>query len=98
MGNTGGNDNFLYKFNKTVSDQLIFSHYTTGRDFLAQYGMELVAEAGGPGPPIWNTCPVDAIKALGNVSIPRGEFWIRHRNMFLIKEVASASHTYGLAC
>ena len=92
----GGNDNFLYKFNKTVSDQLIFSHYTTGRDFLAQYGMELVAEAGGPGPPIWNTCPVDAIKALGNVSIPRGEFWIRHRNMFLIKEVASASHTYGL--
>jgi len=39
---------------------------------------------------------VDALKALGNVSIPRGEFWIRHRNMFLIKEVASASHIYGL--
>jgi len=92
----GGNDDFLYKFKKTVSDQLIFSHYTTGRDFLAKYGMELVAEAGGPGPPIWDTCPVDALKALGNVSIPRGEFWIRHRNMFLVKEVASASHIYGL--
>jgi hypothetical protein len=92
----GGNDEFMYKFKKTISDQLILSHYTTGRDFLAKYGMELVAEAGGPGPPIWETCPVDALKALGNVSVPRGEFWIRHRNMFLIKEVSSASHIYGL--
>ncbi len=91
-----GNDEFLYTFKKTVSDQLIFSHYTTGRDFLKEYSMDLVAEAGGPGPPIWNSCPVDALKALGNVSIPRGEFWIQHRNMFLIKEVASASHIYGL--
>lgn len=91
-----GNDKFMYDFHKTISDQLILSHYTTGRDFLAEYGLELVAEAGGPGPPIWNSCPVDALKALGNVSIPRGEFWIRHRNMFLIKEVASASHIYGL--
>jgi hypothetical protein len=92
----GGNDKFLYNFRKTVSDQLILSHYTTGRNFLGEYGIELVAEAGGPGPPIWNSCPVDALKALGNVSVPRGEFWIRHRNMFLIKEVASASHIYGL--
>jgi hypothetical protein len=35
------------------------------------------------------------LKALGTVSVPRGEFWIQHRNMFLIKEVASASHIYG---
>jgi len=92
-----GNDSFLYDFAKTVSDQLIFSHYTTGSDFLADYGMDLVAEAGGPGPPIWDSCPVDALKALGNVSIPRGEFWVRNRhNIFLIKEVASASHIYEL--
>jgi hypothetical protein len=92
-----GNDTFLQQFKQTVSDQLIFSHYTTGRDFLAGYGIELVAEAGGPGPPVWNTCPVDAVKALGNVSVPRGEFWIRNRhNIFLIKEIASASHIYGL--
>ena len=90
-------DDFLYQFKKTVSDQLIFSHYTTGRDFLADYGIDLVAEAGGPGPPIWNSCPVDALKALGNVSIPRGEFWIRNRhNLFLVKQIASASHIYGL--
>ena len=86
---------FLYDWEKTLSDQLIFSHYDTGRRFLEEYGIELIAEAGGPGPPIWNTCPVDALKALGNVSVPRGEFWIRHRNMFLVKEISSASHIYG---
>ena len=92
-----GNEKFLYQFKKTVSDQLILSHYITGRDFLAEYGIDLVAEAGGPGPPIWNSCPVDALKALGNTSIPRGEFWVRNRhNLFLVKEIASASHIYGL--
>ena len=88
-------EKFLYDFHQTVSDQLIYSHYQTGTEFLKEYNADLVGEAGGPGPPIWNTCPVDALKALGNVTIPRGEFWIRHRNMFLIKEVASASHIYG---
>lgn len=88
-------DQFLYDYKHTVSDLLIHSHYETGSQFLAKYKMDFVGEAGGPGPPIWNTCPVDALKALGNVTIPRGEFWIQHRNMFLIKEVASASHIYG---
>jgi alpha-L-rhamnosidase len=86
---------FRYDFNQTVSDQLIYSHYQTGTEFLKKYNAELVSESGGPGPPIWDTCPVDALKALGNVSTPRGEFWIQHRNMFLIKEVSSASHIYG---
>ncbi|MEE4117249.1 MAG: glycosyl hydrolase [Marinilabiliaceae bacterium] len=92
-----GNDSerFLYDWKKTISDQLIYSHYTTGREFLKKYNIELVAEAGGPGPPTWDTCPVDALKALGNVSVPRGEFWVQHRNIFLVKEVASASHIYG---
>ena len=91
----GESERFLYDWKKTVSDQLIFSHYTTGRKFLEEYDIDLVAEAGGPGPPTWNTCPVDALKALGNVTVPRGEFWVRHRNIFLVKEVASASHIYG---
>jgi hypothetical protein len=86
---------FRYDFNQTVSDQLIYSHYQTGTEFLKNYNAKLVAESGGPGAPVWETCPVDALKALGNVSVPRGEFWIKHRNMFLIKEVASASHIYG---
>lgn len=92
---TSKSEGFLYDWTKTISDQLIFSHYITGREFLKTYNIDLVAEAGGPGPPTWSTCPVDALKALGNVSIPRGEFWVQHRNIFLVKEVASASHTYG---
>jgi hypothetical protein len=88
-------DKVLYDFKKTVSDRFIFSHYHTGTEFLKKYGAELYAEAGGPGPPVANSCPVDALKALGSVSVPRGEFWIRHRNMFLIKEISSAAHIYG---
>ena len=88
-------ERFRYDFKQTVSDQLIYSHYQTGTEFLKKYNAQLVSESGGPGPPIWDTCPVDALKALGSVSVPRGEFWIKHRNMFLIKEVSSASHIYG---
>jgi hypothetical protein len=87
---------FEYDYKKTVSDLLIFSHYTTGSEVCAQYGLELAGEAGGPGPPIWDSCPVDALKALGNVDIPRGEFWIKNQNnIFLVKEIACASHIYG---
>ncbi len=93
----GKYDQFLYQFRKTVSDQLILSHYSTGSRFLADYGIDLVAEAGGPGPPIWDSCPVDALKALGNVPLPRGEFWVQNPyHIFLVKEIASASHIYGL--
>ena len=89
-------DRFQYDYKKTVSDLLIYSHYTTGSEVCEEYGVELVAEAGGPGPPFWESCPVDALKALGNVHIPRGEFWLGNpRNLFLIKEIASASHIYG---
>ncbi|HEC44711.1 MAG TPA: hypothetical protein ENI20_17990 [Bacteroides sp.] len=87
---------FNYDYRKTVSDLLIFSHYTTGTEICAEYGMTRTAEAGGPGPPIWETCPVDALKALGNVGVPRGEFWMGNpRNLYLIKEIASAAHIYG---
>ncbi len=91
----GESERFLYDWKKTISDQFIFSHYDTGRKFLKQYNVDLVAEAGGPGPPTWDTCPVDALKALGHVTVPRGEFWVQHRNIFLVKEIASASHIYG---
>jgi len=92
----GTSDRFEYDYTKTISDLLIFSHYTTGSQVCAQYGLELAGEAGGPGPPIWDSCPVDALKALGQVDIPRGEFWIKNQyNIFLVKEIASASHIYG---
>ena len=87
-------EQFLYDWRKLVSDLLIDSHYVTGRKFLESYGVKLIAESGGPGPPIWDSNPVDGIKALGAVDIPRGEFWNRHRGIFLVKEIASAAHVY----
>ncbi len=86
---------FLYDWQKLVSDLLIDAHYVTGRKVLGSYGVKLIAESGGPGPPIWESNPVDGIKALGAVDIPRGEFWIRHRGIFLVKTIASAAHVYG---
>jgi hypothetical protein len=94
LADQGTQERFLYDWQKTVSDRLIESHYMTGRKFLNAYGVELIAEAGGPGPPIWDSNPVDGITALGAVDVPRGEFWIRHRGIFLVKEIASAAHVY----
>lgn len=88
-------DRFLYDWRKTVSELFIDAHYRTGRELLNRNGLQLCAEAGGPGAPIWPTCPVDALKALGAVDIMRGEFWPKHRNMWLVKEIASAAHIYG---
>lgn len=87
---------FHSDYKLAVSDQLIHSHYVTGSRVLAEYGLHLVAEAGGPGPPVWDSCPVDAIKALGAVDVPRGEFWMGNpKHIFLVKEIASAAHVYG---
>jgi hypothetical protein len=86
---------FMYDWRRTISDVFIASHYWTGSKLLGQYGMQLCAEAGGPGAPIWPSCPVDSLKALGAVDILRGEFWPKFRNMRLNKEVASAAHIYG---
>jgi len=94
LGDATAQQQFLYDWGKLVSDLLIDSHYVTGRKVLESYGLKLTAEAGGPGPPIWDSNPVDGIKALGAVDIPRGEFWIRHRGIFLVKEIATAAHVY----
>jgi hypothetical protein len=94
LADQGTQERFLYDWRKTVSDRLIEAHYLTGRKFLNACGVELIAEAGGPGPPIWDSNPVDGITALGAVDVPRGEFWIRHRGIFLVKEIASAAHVY----
>jgi hypothetical protein len=88
-------ERFLYDWQKLVSDVFIESHYRVGSDFLNQYGVKLCAEAGGPGAPIWASCPVDALKALGAVDILRGEFWPKMRNIWLVKEISSAAHIYG---
>lgn len=88
-------EKFLYDWQKVVSDLLIDSHYATASAFLKKIGVSLIAESGGPGPPIWNSNPVEAITALGAADIPRGEFWIRHQGIFLVKAISSAAHVYN---
>ena len=86
--------NSLYDFKKTVSDQIIYSHYTTGRDFLKEYGIDLVAEAGGPGPPIWNSCPVDALKALGKCVCPTWRILGSNEASYLCSERSCLCFSY----
>jgi hypothetical protein len=68
--------------------------------------LKINCEAGGPGFPLYNG-PAEPLKALGNLDIPRGEFWINHSRLYedqktgdsidilqVVKEVAAASHIY----
>ena len=85
----------LFDWTRLVSDLMIERHYRLGDELLRERGLLLAAEAGGPGPPIWNSCPVDALGALGAVGLMRGEFWPKQRSMYNVKEIACAAHTYG---
>jgi hypothetical protein len=86
---------FEYDWKKHISDVFIASHYKTSSELLNEHGLKLCAEAGGPGAPIWDSCPVDSLKALGSVDMLRGEFWPKMRNIWLVKEISSAAHIYG---
>ncbi|MBM4063153.1 MAG: hypothetical protein FJ265_18960, partial [Planctomycetes bacterium] len=88
-------ERFLHDWTRLVSDLMIEHHYRQGDRMLRDKGLLLAAEAGGPGPPIWTSCPVDALGALGAVGLMRGEFWSKQRSMFHVKQIACAAHTYG---
>ena len=88
-------ERFLHDWTRLLSDLMIENHYRLGDQMLREHGLLLAAEAGGPGPPIWNSCPVDALGALGAVGLMRGEFWPKQRSMYNVKEIACAAHTYG---
>ncbi|MFG0306252.1 MAG: glycosyl hydrolase, partial [Phycisphaerales bacterium JB040] len=88
-------ERFLHDWTRLVSDLMIENHYRLGDELLRARGRLLAAEAGGPGPPIWNSCPVDAMGALGAVGLLRGEFWPKHRSIYNVKQIACAAHTYG---
>lgn len=73
---------FLYDFRKVWSDIIIDSHYKKATEICESNGIEFVAEAAGPGIPIHN-CPFESLKASGNLSFPRGEFWhVSNKNEF----------------
>jgi len=84
---------FRYDYRKTLGDLIVDAFYRKAREISNAYGLLLCAEAGGPGPPL-HPVPVDALKALGAVDIPRGEFWNAH-NVWVVKETACAAHIYA---
>ncbi len=86
-------ERFRYDFRKTLGGLLVDAFYKTAREISNDHGLQLCAEAGGPGPPL-HQVPVDALKALGALDIPRGEFWKDH-NVWVVKETACAAHIYG---
>ncbi|HTF30257.1 MAG TPA: glycosyl hydrolase, partial [Flavitalea sp.] len=95
---------FKKDYDHTISELMINNHYRKGREIANRYGLKLISESGGPGPPLHNV-PVESMKALGALDVPRGEFWINHSRMdgrtysidllMLVKEIAAASHIYG---
>lgn len=93
---------FQQDFNRTLSDLMIQNHYRKASEICHENGLQIASEAGGPGPPLHNV-PVETIKALGALDVPRGEFWSRYEYitpdsvdiMWLVKEIAAAAHIYN---
>ena len=91
----------MYDLKKTLSDLIIENHYALGKKLCNEKGLDFIAEAGGPGPPIHN-CPFEALSSLGKCDIPRGEFWFeptwdkeKIEQLQIIKGPASAAHLYN---
>ncbi len=88
---------FYFDFTKLLSDLIITNHYVKGRLMSEQVGLGFYAEAGGPGQPIHNV-PFEDLKALGSLTVPRGEFWNNHtssNDLQIVKGIASAAHIYN---
>jgi len=93
---------FMADFRRTLSELMINNFYKKAREIANNNGLMINSESGGPGLPLHNV-PVEPLKALGALDIPRGEFWINHSRLNeqgidilrVVKEVSSASHIYG---
>lgn len=92
--------NFQYDFTKTFSELMINNHYRKSKEICNKHGLKITSEAGGPGH--MHHIPVETLKALGSLDIPRGEFWYKRPYydkdsvdmVWLVKEIAAASHIY----
>lgn len=92
---------FQHDFDHTLSELMIHNHYRKAKEICNQHGLKIISEAGGPGH--LHHIPVETLKALGSLDVPRGEFWY-NRTFFdkdsiidllwLVKEIAAASHIY----
>ncbi len=87
---------------RTLSELMIENFYRKGKSIANAHGLKINSESGGPGFPLHNV-PVEPLKSLGVMDLPRGEFWINHNRLNadgidilrVVKEVSSASHIYG---
>ncbi len=91
-------DRFLYDFRKTIADCIAENHYAALARLAHARGLLVHCEAGGPCYP--KAVPMDALKNLGRVDVPMGEFWQsshwkENGQNIAGKQTASAAHIYG---
>ncbi|MGA0559238.1 glycosyl hydrolase [Larkinella sp. VNQ87] len=97
-------ERFQFDFDKTLSELMINNHYRKSKEICNAHGLQIISESGGPGH--LHHIPVETLKALGALDVPRGEYWY-NRTFFLendkdsvvdmiwlVKEIAAASHIY----
>lgn len=98
IGSAELSDRFLHDYRKTVADCFADEHYGRMSELARQYGMMSRAEAAGPSQS--GTVCTDALKNLGRVDYPQGEFWrfdvfVQGDQNMVCKQTASAAHIYG---
>lgn len=95
------NEAFQFDFTKTFSELMINNHYAKSKEICNAHGLQIISESGGPGH--LHHIPVETLKALGVLDVPRGEFWYNREffkedsivdYIWLVKEIAAASHIY----
>jgi hypothetical protein len=87
---------------RTLSELMITNFYKKAKEVSNKYGLKINSESGGPGLPLHNV-PVEPLRSLGALDLPRGEYWIHHDRfneqgidiLRMVKEVSAASHIYG---
>lgn len=96
-----GTEKFLVDYRRTLSELMVTNFYQEAKKIAHENGLKINSESGGPGLPLHNV-PVEPLKALGVMDLPRGEFWIKHDRfneigidiLRVVKEVSAASHIY----
>lgn len=91
---------FNHDYAETFSELMINNHYRKAKEICNDYGLQIISESGGPGH--MHHIPVESLKALGALDVPRGEFWYERPYydkdsvdmVWLVKEIAAAAHIY----
>lgn len=99
VGSAEISDRFLYDYRKTAAD--LFADESLGRLTELSNKYDILTESESAGPSWSGTVCIDALKNLGRVDRPMGEFWngkafVDHNDQnYVCKQTASAAHIYG---